>query len=170
MYRFWILAVVAIVVAAPSVNAARRMMPASEKVTATFASRVNGNPNGCTNIPFAAICGSGDCVCEIYDGTASGALGQGAATVYLDIDILDPTGLGKGCYPVYGNVQFANMVLAITGSACGDSAKGSLPGTPLNANGSFIISENATAPGAMSGTIDINGNSVSLTFLAPPAQ
>jgi hypothetical protein len=169
MYRFWILAVVAIVISAPSVNAASRMKHPSETVTGTLSSHLSGNPNGCTNIQFAAICASHDCACEVYDGSASGSLGQGAATVYIDIDILDPTGAGKGCYPVYGNVQFANLVLAVTGSACGDSAKGSLPGTPLNANGSFVISENATAPGAMSGTIDINGNSVSLT-LVPPAQ
>lgn len=166
MYRFWILALLALAIAAPSANAASRKKkpPTTETVTGTLVSSANGNPNGCANIPFAAICASGDCVCRVYDGQASGALGQGAATIYVDIDINDPTSSGQGCYPTYASVQFANRTIGVTASACGDSAKDSFPGGPLHANGNFVTAANATAAGDVTGTIDISGNTVALTL------
>lgn len=171
MYRYWIAAVLAIAIATPSANAARhKKAPPTETVSGTLAQTANGNPNGCANVPFASTCVSGDCVCMTYDGNAAGALGQGNATIYLDVDINDPTSSPKGCYPVYASVQFANHTIGVTGAACGPAAQDSFPGGTLQTTGNYVTASNTPAAGTVTGSF-VTGNSgtISLT-LTPPEK
>ena len=169
MNRFWLIAVVAIAIAAPSAHAARHKTSKTETVSGTFVQQLNGNASGCPNIQFADFCGSGDCVCRIYDGTAAGPLGQGSATVYLDIDILDPTSSGQGCYPVYANVQFSNQTIGMVGALCGAAAKDSFPGGTLATTGNYFTAT-ASAAGGVNGSVDMNANTVSLTLTPPKGR
>ena len=168
MYRFALTAIIGIAIIAPAAHAASRAKHggSGETITGALTSSVAGT--AACPVDFAGTCVSGDCTCLTYGGTASGSLGQGSATVYLDVDTLAPTSQPNGCFPTYANIQFASKTIYAVGATCGGVASNGdgFSGATLSTIGNYSVASGATGLGNMSGTIDVTNSAVSLT-LAP---
>lgn len=166
MYRFALAVFIGVAIAAPSAYAASRARAggSGETITGTLSSQVAG-PNACP-VDFAGTCGSGDCDCLTYDGKASGPLGQGSATVYLDLDNLAPTSKPNGCFPTYANVQVGGETIYVVGATCGGVASNGdgFSGGTLSMIGNYSVASGSRKLGSMSGSVDTVNNAVSLTL------
>jgi hypothetical protein len=166
MYRFALAMFIGVAIIAPPVHAASRAMSggSSETVTGTLSSQAAG-PNACP-VDFASTCASGDCDCLTYDGNASGALGQGSATIYLDVDNLAPTSQPNGCFPTYANIQVGGETIYAVGATCGAVASNGdgFGGGTLGMIGNYSVVSGSGKLGSMSGSVDTANDAVSMTL------
>jgi hypothetical protein len=166
MYRFALMAIISIAIITPAANAASRAKRggSGETITGTLSSMVAG-PTACP-VDFADFCVSGDCSCLTYGGTASGPLGQGSATVYLDVDTLAPTSEPNGCFPTYANIQFASKTIYAVGATCGGVASNGdgFSGGALSTIGNYSVASGAGGLGSVAGAVDVANSGLSLTL------
>jgi len=67
----------------------------------------NSTTSACT-VGYATNCPSGNCSCQVYTGSVSGAaVGKGAATLSITLDngnAVPPSPTGGFCVPIYGDL------------------------------------------------------------------
>ena len=117
------------------------------RTSGTVKGHLVSQTEGACNVGYSSYCSSGNCICDLFEGTISGnPIGKGSALLDVTVDQGAELSGGRTCFPLFGVLGIETSrdteVINAVGSVCETT------GNTEMLSGGFGISQSARGAGA----------------------